>query len=103
MGAARRGVDGAASGTLVCRGIQRSGDGGTASSGGVAEWLGRGLQSPVHRFDSGPRLETRYDVGPRALSSGGERFLDAEEVRGSNPLAPTKQSPGHLRRIGRPC
>ncbi len=27
---------------------------------------------------------------PRALSSGGERFLDAEEVRGSNPLAPTK-------------
>jgi hypothetical protein len=27
--------------------------------------------------------------GIRALSSGGERFLDAEEVRGSNPLAPT--------------
>jgi hypothetical protein len=25
--------------------------------GGVAEWLGRGLQSPVHRFNSGPRLE----------------------------------------------
>jgi hypothetical protein len=25
--------------------------------GGVAEWLGRGLQSPAHRFDSGPRLE----------------------------------------------
>ena len=25
----------------------------------------------------------------RALSSGGERFLDTEEVRGSNPLAPT--------------
>jgi hypothetical protein len=27
----------------------------------------------------------------RALSSGGERFLDAEEVRGSNPLAPTSK------------
>ena len=25
--------------------------------GGVAEWLGRGLQSLAHRFDSGPRLE----------------------------------------------
>ena len=32
-------------------------------SGGVAEWLGRGLQSLAHRFDSGPRLETRYDAG----------------------------------------
>jgi hypothetical protein len=29
-----------------------------AHPGGVAEWLGRGLQSPVHRFNSGPRLET---------------------------------------------
>ena len=80
------------SGSLMGRGIQRQAAvGRTASSGGVAEWLGRGLQSPVHRFDSGPRLETRYDVGLRALSSGGERFLDAEEVRGSNPLAPTSK------------
>jgi hypothetical protein len=29
--------------------------------GGVAEWLGRGLQSPAHRFDSGPRLEAIRD------------------------------------------
>jgi hypothetical protein len=27
------------------------------SSGGVAEWLGRGLQSPVLRFESGRRLK----------------------------------------------
>ncbi len=27
-----------------------------APRGGVAEWLGRGLQSLVHRFNSGPRL-----------------------------------------------
>jgi integrase len=27
----------------------------------------------------------------RALSSGGERFLDTEEVRGSNPLVPTEK------------
>ena len=33
--------------------------------GGVAEWLGRGLQSRVHRFNSGPRLE-----GTRAIASG---------------------------------
>ena len=25
-------------------------------SGGVAEWLGKGLQNPLHRFNSGPRL-----------------------------------------------
>ncbi len=29
---------------------------GPTGFGGVAEWLGRGLQSPAHRFDSGPRL-----------------------------------------------
>jgi hypothetical protein len=28
----------------------------------------------------------------RAISSGGERFLDAEEVSGSNPLSPTGES-----------
>jgi hypothetical protein len=42
--------------------------------------------TPV-RFRSPPR--DPLACGPRALSSGGERFLDAEEVRGSNPLAPT--------------
>jgi hypothetical protein len=32
-----------------------------SSSGGVAEWLGRGLQSPVLRFESGRRLQNdRY-------------------------------------------
>src|SRR5881398_3606694 len=65
--------------------------------GGVAEWLGTGLQNLLHRFNSGPRLSsgrapaTAYNLSERALSSGGERFLDAEEVRGSNPLAPTKK------------
>jgi hypothetical protein len=68
----------------------------------VAEWLGKGLQIPVHRFNSGPRLERslRYHPDSRALSSGVERFLDAEEARGSNPLAPTRtkhQVDGDLR------
>jgi hypothetical protein len=35
------------------------------TSGGVAEWLGRGLQSPVLRFESGRRLK---DVGTLGLS-----------------------------------
>jgi hypothetical protein len=59
--------------------------------GGMAEWLGKGLQNPVPRFDSGCRLSEGASEGSfvRAISSGGERFLDAEEVSGSNPLSPT--------------
>src|SRR5215203_6029932 len=62
----------------------------------MAEWLGKGLQNPVPRFDSGCRLSEGTREGcsaVRAISSGGERFLDAEEVSGSNPLSPT---PGKL-------
>ena len=35
--------------------------------GGVAEWLGKGLQNPVLRFNSGRRLETgpRYSAAPQ--------------------------------------
>ena len=36
------------------------------SSGGVAEWLGRGLQSPVLRFESGRRLQ-KLRLEPRTL------------------------------------
>jgi hypothetical protein len=39
-----------------------------------------------------PRSDTQarwYDRALRAVSSGGEHFLDAEGVRGSNPLPPT--------------
>jgi hypothetical protein len=31
-------------------------DGYDAPAGALAEWLGTGLQNPVHRFDSGRRL-----------------------------------------------
>jgi hypothetical protein len=53
---------------LVARVVGEGGvDCGTArfrrAPGGVAEWLGRGLQSPAHRFDSGPRLG-RSGPGP---------------------------------------
>ena len=56
----------------------------------MAEWLGTALQKLLHRFDSGRRLAC---IGTGALSSGEERFLDAEEVTGSNPVAPTGQVP----------
>ena len=58
-------------------------------TGDMAEWLGKGLQNPVPRFDSGCRLLEEAKGPLRAISSGGERFLDAEEVSGSNPLSPT--------------
>ena len=39
-------------------------------SGGVAEWLGSGLQSRVRRFDSGPRLKkSQIPVGSVGLVS----------------------------------
>src|SRR5438105_3047488 len=43
------------------------------------------------RQGPGRRRYVLYNGSSRALSSGGERFLDAEEVRGSNPLAPTEK------------
>ena len=30
--------------------------------GAMAEWLGRGLQNLVHRFNSGSRLQSKYPV-----------------------------------------
>src|SRR5689334_1156954 len=40
-----------------------------APRGAVAEWLGRGLQSLVHQFDSGRRLRLRRKRKPRSASS----------------------------------
>ena len=42
-----------------------------------------------------PFVATIERAQKRALSSGGERFLDTEEVRGSNPLAPTIDTSCH--------
>src|SRR5829696_8508411 len=50
----------------------------------------------VRQGSAKPCTPVRFRVPPlgsaknvRAISSGGERFLDAEEVSGSNPLSPT--------------
>ena len=71
----------------------------SATLGDVAEWFRRGSAKPVTavRFRPSPPTPrairtTRLHSHTRALSSGGERFLDAEEVRGSNPLGPTATS-----------
>jgi len=39
--------------------------------GAVAEWLGRGLQSPVQRFKSAPRLLPLPLGGHRKMESAG--------------------------------
>ena len=39
---------------------------GRGPNGGMAEWLGKGLQNPAPRFDSGCRLSegpVQYDTG----------------------------------------
>ena len=54
--------------------------------GGVAERRGNGLQSRVHGFKS--RLHLASNTA-WAIGAVGARFLDTEEVTGSNPVSPT--------------
>ena len=58
---------------------------GPAASGGVAERRGNGLQSRLHGFESRLHLGTTE----RAIGAAVARFLDTEEVTGSNPVSPT--------------
>ena len=60
--------------------------------GGVAERRGNGLQSRVHGFKSRLHLATRGSTirdSSRAIGAVVARFLDTEEVTGSNPVSPT--------------
>ena len=50
-------------------------------TGGLAERLGTGLQSRLHRFESGTHLGR--------LAQGLERLVHTEEVTGSIPVSPT--------------
>jgi hypothetical protein len=71
----------------------------------LAAWpsgLGKGLQSPVQRFDSARRLRTGASAQlgfgvPRGVSSAGERLLDKQEVTGSIPVRPTEVEIGCFR------
>ena len=58
----------------------------------VRQWPAK-PRTPV-RFRSPPRIVGGSIAALRAVSSGGERFLDTEEVRGSNPLPPTREVAG---------
>ena len=57
--------------------VAREEDGYDAPAGALAEWLGTGLQNPVHRFDSGRRLwlsgrrHCTFEKSSRAATSYG--------------------------------
>jgi hypothetical protein len=62
-----------------------------AALGAMAEWLRSGLQSRVHRFDSGWRLSHRSRSGPGGIAqpvsgdpSRGKRNLDGRREQPSN-------------------
>jgi hypothetical protein len=57
------------------------------STGGVAERRGNGLQIRLHGFKSRLHLAV-----PRAIGAVVARFLDTEEVTGSNPVSPTREN-----------
>ncbi len=82
-------------------GFGEAGSVGLGAFGGVAEWLGSGLQSRVRRFDSGPRLEggaclpgfrtlvLRCETHRGDWRSWLARLHDTQEVTGSTPVSPT--------------
>ena len=72
-----------ASSSLVVRSERVS----SPSSGGLAERRGNGLQIRVHGFKS--RTHLGAPPIPRAIGAAVARFLDTEEVTGSNPVSPT--------------
>ena len=55
--------------------------------GGLAERRGNGLQIRQHGFESRTHLERHAPA--RAIGAVVARFLDTEEVTGSNPVSPT--------------
>ena len=57
------------------------------TAGAVAEWLGRGLQSPVQRFKSAPRLFERNAASEGSVSGSDAalRVSQAHHVREAAP------------------
>jgi hypothetical protein len=71
---------GVAGSNPVVRSNQR-GPSGPLRLGGVAEWLGSGLQSRVHRFNSGPRLEFHHREGRLAQGESASLTRKRSEVQ----------------------
>jgi hypothetical protein len=71
------------------------------SCGGLAERRGSGLQSRLHGFESRTHLGEnhgfRFMPDEWAIGAAVARFPDTEEVTGSNPVSPTRGSPGQRR------
>ena len=61
--------------------------------GGLAERRGNGLQIRVHGFKSRTHLQHPPQLKTRAIGAAVARFLDTEEVTGSNPVSPTITKP----------
>ena len=66
------------------------------SSGGVAEWLGRGLQSPVLRFESGRRLQELTSICSEKLFTVVSSALPLSD-RGKLCSKVAQNTPGGLR------
>src|SRR3954465_11635589 len=76
------------------------GEDGRSLRGGVAERRGNGLQIRLHGFKSRLHLDCSdsrtWGAGSsRAIGAVVARFLDTEEVTGSNPVSPTSITAGH--------
>jgi hypothetical protein len=65
--------------------------------GGLAERRGNGLQIRLHGFKSRTHLcqrSTPTQLKTWAIGAAVARFLDTEEVTGSNPVSPTREHAG---------
>ena len=60
--------------------------------GGLAERRGNGLQIRVHGFKSRTHLQPDQQFKTWAIGAAVARFLDTEEVTGSNPVSPTRRA-----------
>src|SRR3954469_18283753 len=60
--------------------------------GAVAEWLRSGLQSRVHRFDSGRRLSVRAVDAPARRWVGGDQ-RSARRIHHANPRYAARTAP----------
>lgn len=61
------------------------------SFGGLAEWLGKGLQNPVRQFKSGTHFCGVEEFGVLAAFIGQRIYSECCSVAGSNPASATSR------------
>ncbi len=57
--------------------------------GALAEWLRRGLQNLLRRFNSGRRLQNQWASGGTGIRDG-LKIRWSKNLEGSSPSSPTK-------------